>query len=169
MLELSQNRRAGSPPILPQNVVCRRNPSIAVLRSLPDRHAHNRFSCVVNRPPKSGSGTHGAPIGEPGPRATAGRVKGKKARPRLRSLDRLFWVLLSRHRPAGRKALAIIKPATVISWHCRGFRLFWTWKSRSRPYRWWKFGSRSSARKPKFQRELVAVEVDLAHHRVASF
>src|SRR5207344_175897 len=26
----------------------------------------------------------------------------------------------------------IVKPETVIAWHRRGFRLFWTWKSRQR-------------------------------------
>ena len=44
-------------------------------------------------------------------------LTGNKARPRLRSLDRLFWVLLSRHWPAWRGALVIVKPATVIAWH----------------------------------------------------
>jgi transposase InsO family protein len=28
--------------------------------------------------------------------------------------------------------LCIVKPETVIAWHRRGFRLFWTWKSRQR-------------------------------------
>ena len=31
-----------------------------------------------------------------------------------------------------RTALVIVKPETVIAWHRRGFRLFWTWKSRRR-------------------------------------
>jgi hypothetical protein len=26
----------------------------------------------------------------------------------------------------------IVKPETVIAWHRRGFRLWWTWKSRRR-------------------------------------
>ena len=29
-----------------------------------------------------------------------------------------------------RSALAIVKPETVIAWHRKGFRLYWTWKSR---------------------------------------
>jgi hypothetical protein len=29
-----------------------------------------------------------------------------------------------------RAALVIVKPETVIGWHRRGFRLFWTWKVR---------------------------------------
>jgi len=31
-----------------------------------------------------------------------------------------------------RAALVIVKPETVIAWHRRGFRLWWTWKSRHR-------------------------------------
>jgi len=34
-------------------------------------------------------------------------------------------------RPADwRAALVIVKPETVIAWHRKGFRLFWTWKVR---------------------------------------
>ena len=29
-----------------------------------------------------------------------------------------------------RSALCIVKPETVIAWHRKGFRLFWTWKVR---------------------------------------
>ena len=56
----------------------------------------------------------------------------KTPRPRLHPSDRWFWVLISSLWPAWRGALAIVKPATVIGWHRKGFRLFWTWKSRSR-------------------------------------
>jgi hypothetical protein len=28
------------------------------------------------------------------------------------------------------RALAIVKPETVIAWHRKGFRLFWTWQIR---------------------------------------
>jgi putative transposase len=31
-----------------------------------------------------------------------------------------------------RSALVIVRPETVVAWHRRGFRLFWTWKSRRR-------------------------------------
>lgn len=54
----------------------------------------------------------------------------KTARPCLRSADRLFWVLLSRLWPGWRRALMIVRPETVIAWHRKGFRLYWTWKSR---------------------------------------
>ena len=32
--------------------------------------------------------------------------------------------------PGWRHALVIVRPETVIGWHRKGFRLFWTWKSR---------------------------------------
>ena len=57
-------------------------------------------------------------------------LKRKTARPCLRSADRLFWVLLSRLWPGWRRALMIVRPETVIAWHRKGFRLYWTWKSR---------------------------------------
>jgi putative transposase len=51
------------------------------------------------------------------------------SRPKLHASDRFLWILLSRLWPDWRSALIIIKPETVIAWHRKGFRLFWTWKS----------------------------------------
>ena len=48
---------------------------------------------------------------------------------RLAKTDRLLWVLLSRIWTGWETALVIVKPETVIAWHRRGFRLWWTWKS----------------------------------------
>ena len=56
--------------------------------------------------------------------------RGAKKRPRLTSVDRFFWAVLSRVWGDWRSALAIVKPDTVIGWHRKGFRLFWTWKVR---------------------------------------
>ena len=53
-------------------------------------------------------------------------------RPRLRSRDRLFWVLLSRRWKGWRSALVIVKPDTVVGWHRKGFKLYWRWRSRKR-------------------------------------
>src|SRR4030095_5207694 len=55
-------------------------------------------------------------------------------RPRLRftSADRILWAWLSHAWGGWRSAVHIVKPETVIAWHRRGFRLFWTWKSRHR-------------------------------------
>ncbi len=51
-------------------------------------------------------------------------------RPRLRPSDRLFWTWLLRVWPDWRSALVLVKPETVVAWHRKGFRFFWTWKSR---------------------------------------
>ena len=51
-------------------------------------------------------------------------------RPKLRAWDRLLWIGLLRFWPQWRSALVIVKPETVIDWHRKGFRLFWTWKCR---------------------------------------
>src|SRR5436190_16069468 len=50
-------------------------------------------------------------------------------RPRLRTADRLLWVMLSRLWAQWRTALVIVKPETVIAWQRKGFRLYWRWKS----------------------------------------
>jgi len=58
----------------------------------------------------------------------------RSRRPRLRftSVDRVLWAWLSQHWHGWRAALHVVQPATVLAWHRRGFRLFWTWKSRHR-------------------------------------
>lgn len=56
--------------------------------------------------------------------------KRHRPRLRLRKEDRLFWVCLSMTWKNWRQALLIVKPETVVSWHRRGFRLFWSWISR---------------------------------------
>ena len=49
---------------------------------------------------------------------------------RLTASDRFLWVWLSRLWREWRSALLIVKPETVIAWHRRGFRVYWSWKSR---------------------------------------
>ena len=51
-------------------------------------------------------------------------------RPKLAPADRLVWACLSAVWSGWRSALIIVKPNTVIAWHRRSFRLFWTWKVR---------------------------------------
>jgi putative transposase len=57
-----------------------------------------------------------------------------RSRPRLRltHADRMLWVWLSKRWNEWRAAVVIVRPETVLAWHRRGFRLFWTWKSRRR-------------------------------------
>ena len=53
----------------------------------------------------------------------------QRTRPRrvhLTKADRCLWVWLSRIWTGWRTALVIVKPETIMAWHRRGFRLFWT-------------------------------------------
>ncbi len=43
--------------------------------------------------------------------------------------ERIFWVWLYRLWPACLQTLKIFKPDTLVRWHRKGFRLYWTWKS----------------------------------------
>ncbi|MEO8876401.1 MAG: integrase core domain-containing protein [Polyangiaceae bacterium] len=69
--------------------------------------------------------------------------------PRLHSIDRAFWVLLSRVWSRWADVVAFVKPATVIAWHRRGFARFWTWKSRRG--------------RPQLDVEVIALIVRMAH------
>ena len=56
--------------------------------------------------------------------------RSAKKRPKLSASDRFRWLWLSGIWTDWRSALVIVKPATVIAWHRKGFRMFWTWKIR---------------------------------------
>ena len=56
----------------------------------------------------------------------------KSKRPKLTNADRVLWVALSRLWTGWQHALILVKPETVIGWHRKGFKLYWTWKSRKR-------------------------------------
>jgi putative transposase len=53
-----------------------------------------------------------------------------RRRPRLRTRDRLLWVLARLVRPEWRQHLVVVPPETVVRWHRRGWRLFWRWRCR---------------------------------------
>ena len=57
-------------------------------------------------------------------------LKARHPRPRLTSLDRVFWVTLRRFWPGWRRTLVMVQPETVVAWHRAGFKLYWTWRSR---------------------------------------
>src|SRR6266481_7167674 len=59
-----------------------------------------------------------------------GILRRSVKRPNLTSGDRLLWAWLCEAWSDWRSALVIVKPETVIGWHRKGFRLFWTWKVR---------------------------------------
>jgi putative transposase len=56
--------------------------------------------------------------------------RSARERSKLTSADRPLWVCLSRLWRDWRSTLVIVKPETVVAWHRKGFRLFWTWKVR---------------------------------------
>jgi len=52
---------------------------------------------------------------------------------RFRSSERIFWVWLYSLWPTCLQTLMIFKPDTLVRWHRKGFRLYWSSKSRRRP------------------------------------
>jgi putative transposase len=58
--------------------------------------------------------------------------RSAKKRPKLTVADRLFWAWLSGAWADWRSALVIVRPETVMAWHRKGFRLFWTLESSAR-------------------------------------
>ena len=59
-------------------------------------------------------------------------MKQHVKRPKIRNRDRIFWVIFSRLWKDWKSVLIVVKPETVIHWHRKGFKLFWTFKSRKR-------------------------------------
>src|SRR5438445_12253127 len=52
-------------------------------------------------------------------------------RPHLRWIDRALFIWLYRRCPRVLRAIAIVRPDTVLRWHRMGFAAYWRWKSRS--------------------------------------
>jgi hypothetical protein len=65
------------------------------------------------------------------PRHELGVLHRSVKRPKLTAADRVFWAWPSEAWSDWQTALVIVQPATVIAWHRRSFRPFWTWKVRS--------------------------------------
>ncbi len=53
-------------------------------------------------------------------------------RPTFAPSDRTLLVLLARVVPRWRDALLLVQPATVLRWHCEGFKLLWRWKTKAK-------------------------------------
>jgi hypothetical protein len=49
----------------------------------------------------------------------------RPSRPKLFRADRLLWVWLYRFWPRALHIMVLVKPATVIQWHRKGFQLYW--------------------------------------------
>ena len=52
-------------------------------------------------------------------------VLKRRGVPRLKRIDRVFWVVLSQVWPHWREALHLIKADTVVAWQRQGFRIYW--------------------------------------------
>src|SRR5271165_6082792 len=59
-------------------------------------------------------------------------LHAKRPRPRLSSVDKLFWVVLRKVWSDWKRSLILVTPETVVRWHRTGFRLYWGWISRAR-------------------------------------
>jgi hypothetical protein len=97
---------------------------------------------------------------------------------RLATTDRCVWVVLSRLWTGWRTALVIVKPETVISWHRRGFRLWWTLKSRHRMGRptepadvrtLIRTMAQANPRCPRIHGELLKLGIDICQATVAKY
>jgi hypothetical protein len=53
-------------------------------------------------------------------------------RPRLRGVDRVLLVWMTRLCPELLNLSQLVKPETILRWHRAGFKAFWRWKSRNR-------------------------------------
>ena len=59
-------------------------------------------------------------------------LKRKQPRPRLGTLDKLFWVVARRLWPQWKEALVLVLPDTVVRWHRSGFKLYWAMLCKTR-------------------------------------
>ncbi|MBT4525543.1 MAG: hypothetical protein HOC24_03215 [Deltaproteobacteria bacterium] len=50
----------------------------------------------------------------------------KKTKPKLKNLDRSFWIVLKRSWSQWANYLTIVRPETVIGWQKRRFKKYWT-------------------------------------------
>lgn len=55
-------------------------------------------------------------------------------RPNIKDGDRI-WLTMMRMLRGWKEAVVIVKPATVVKWHRKGFRHYWGRKSRGKPGR----------------------------------
>ena len=56
--------------------------------------------------------------------------KRRQARPQLREADRRFWILAYQLFSGWSRSLIVVKPDTVVSWHRKGWKAYWRWRSR---------------------------------------
>ncbi len=56
-------------------------------------------------------------------------LKRRQARPQLRDADRRFWILACQLFLGWSRCLIVVKPDTVVSWHRKGWKAYWRWRS----------------------------------------
>jgi len=90
-----------------------------------DSRDSHRFCGLLSQSP-------GHLIGGAGSAPAGGCAETEASPTGVEPTRRLFWIMLRNVWPRWSDALAIVKPATVITWHRAGFRLYWRWRSRRR-------------------------------------
>jgi hypothetical protein len=100
---------------------------------------------------------------------------------KLTPADRIFWVCLRRVWTDWKSALMIVKAETVVAWHRKGFRLYWTWKMhRGKPGRprvpqevrdLIRMMSRNNPRRgaPRIHGELLKLGIEITEPTVAKY
>jgi len=84
-------------------------------------------------------------------------------RPKLLTADRLLWVWITTIWQEWKSAAIIVKPSTIIGWHRKGFRRFWTWKIRHGNQ------GRPAVRAPKMHGELLKLGIDIGETSVSKY
>ena len=65
-----------------------------------------------------------------GLRHQIGVLQRSVKRPKLTPVDRALWVWLLSVWQDWKSGVHIVQASTVVGWHRKGFRMFWTWKTR---------------------------------------
>lgn len=68
----------------------------------------------------------------------------------IQNRDRFFFILMKRFSSHWKESLVIIKPETVINWHRKGFKIYWTWKSKRKG-------------RPRIDREIIQLIKQMAN------
>ncbi len=57
-------------------------------------------------------------------------LKRRQSRPQQRDADRRFWIIACQLFSGWNGSLIFVKPDTVVSWHRKGWKAYWHWRSR---------------------------------------
>jgi len=102
----------------------------------------------------------------------------RPGRLRLFTIDRVLWVWLYRLWLRCLDTMVLVRPATVVQWHRKGFRLFWRWRSRIDGRQWNRevrdlIRQMSSANPlwgaPRIHGELLKLGIEISRATVAKY